>query len=79
MSNYNDLKPWFRDDIARVLMSIYFASLTSNSSSEINGDFRSGYAAAISGIAIGLGINPESFLVNDDLRLLREFSQRIPS
>lgn len=75
MSNVSNLKPWFREDIARVLISIYFTSLTSNPSDQINSDYRSGYAAAISGIAMGLGINPESFLINDDLKLLRGISR----
>ncbi len=75
MSNVIDLKPWFREDIARVLMSIYFASVTANSHASLNAEFRSGFAAALSSVAINIGVNPESFLAPEDIRLLRQSSR----
>ena len=32
MSNVSDIKPWFREDLARMLMSVYFASTPSGAS-----------------------------------------------
>lgn len=74
MSGVSDLKPWFREDIARVLMSIYFTSVAVNSNSETTAEFRSGFAAALSGVAINVGVNPESFLAPEDIKLLRQHS-----
>lgn len=66
----NNLKPWFRDDLARAIVSIYFSSVVSGK--PINDDYRKGFAAALSSVAIIVGINPETILQNEDLRLLRE-------
>lgn len=67
----DDLRPWFREDIARVLVSVYFASVTTNMHTTPNEDFRTGFASALSSIAIGIGINPESFLAPDDIKRLQ--------
>jgi hypothetical protein len=74
MYNAGDLRPWFREDIARVLMSIYFASAASNSRTSENDRYRSGFAAALSSVAINIGVNPESFLAPEDINLLRQNS-----
>ena len=68
----NNLKPWFRDDIARAMISIYFTSLISRPQKQINDEYRTGFAAALSSIAIIVGINPESILQSEDLQLLRD-------
>jgi hypothetical protein len=70
----NNLKPWFRDDLARVMMSIYFSTVMSRSGSAMNDEYRKGFAAALSSFAIVVGINPESILHSDDVQLLRENS-----
>jgi len=67
----SDLKPWFREDLARVLMSIYFTSVTARSGSSRTAEFRSGFAAALSSVAINIGVNPDSFLAPEDVNLLR--------
>ncbi|WKZ47694.1 MAG: hypothetical protein QY306_17970 [Anaerolineales bacterium] len=72
MSNFSDLKPWFREDIARILVSIYFASAASSSQSSINEAFRNGFATALSSVALNIGINPESFLAQEDITLIRK-------
>jgi hypothetical protein len=77
MSNINNLKPWFREDLTRVLISIYFTSLVSQPVNETNRDYRDGFAAAISSVAIGLGINPESLLTNNDLMSLRATTRQL--
>jgi hypothetical protein len=70
----SNLKPWFRDDLARVMMSVYFSSLMSRPHKEWDDEYRVGFAAALSSIAIIIGINPESILGSQDIGLLREFS-----
>lgn len=70
----NNLKPWFRDDIARAMISIYFSSVISGSEKHMNDEYRKGFAAALSSIAIVVGINPESILQSEDVQLLRRHS-----
>jgi hypothetical protein len=72
----NNLKPLFRDDIARTMMSIYFSSLISRSGKQASDDYRAGFAAALSSIAIAVGINPETILEHEDLGILRDFVGR---
>ncbi len=72
----NNLKPWFRDDIARAMMSIYFSSLISRPRQQMSDEYRTGFAAALSSVAIIVGINPESILQNEDLELLRNVSKQ---
>ncbi len=72
----NNLKPWFRDDLARAIMSVYFSSVISRSNKQSNDEYRAGFAAALSSMAIAIGINPESILENEDIRLLRETSKQ---
>lgn len=74
MSNHSDLKPWFREDIARGLISIYFTSKIASSPSVNNNAYRSGFATALSSIAIMVGINPEQVLEPDDIKLLRDLT-----
>ena len=68
----NNLKPWFRDDLARAIMSIYFSSMVASSGGQANADYRKGFTAALSSIAIIVGINPESILQREDIQLLQE-------
>lgn len=74
MSNISDLRPWFREDLARVLMSVYFASAISDSRTTPNDRYRNGFAAALSSVAINVGVNPETFLTPEDIVLLRQNS-----
>lgn len=76
MSNVNNVKPWFREDIARVLMSIYFASTSTNAIGLYNKEYRSGFASALSSVAIMIGVNPETFLSPDDINLLHQLMSR---
>lgn len=76
MPNVSDIKPWFREDIARTLMSIYFASAASGSyRSEDNDHYRVGFATALSSVALAVGVNPESFLAPEDVQLLKSSSR----
>lgn len=81
MSDTDNLRPWFREDIARVLMSVYFATATSSQSfqSAPNDEFRRGFASALSSVAINIGLNPESFLAPDDIARLQTGSAKYKS
>lgn len=76
----SDIKPWFREDIARTLASIYFASNPSLGPSPIGEGqerqseregYLTGFAAALASVALAVGVNPESFLSPEDLQRLR--------
>ncbi|MBK7448503.1 MAG: hypothetical protein IPJ47_03390 [Anaerolineales bacterium] len=71
----NDIKPWFRDDIARTLMSIYFASAANGTQRTDDDNYRVGFAAALSSVALAVGVNPESFLAPEDIQRLRSNSR----
>lgn len=76
MRNVSDIKPWFQEDIARTLMSIYFASISSSSiQSEEDEKFRVGFATALSSVALAVGVRPESFLAPDDIKLIKNSNQ----
>jgi hypothetical protein len=76
MSNVSNIKPWFREDIARVLMSIYFTSISSGANSEgASEHYRTGFASALSSVAIMVGVNPESFLDPKDIRLIQSVAR----
>ena len=76
MSNVSDIKPWFRDDIARTLMSIYFASASNGTQrTKENENYRVGFAAALSSVALAVGVNPETFLAPEDIQRLRSTSK----
>ena len=67
MSNVADVKPWFREDLARTLASIYFASQGGVTTVER----RIGFAAALSSVALAVGVNPETFLKPEDVQYLK--------
>ncbi len=77
MSNEGiDIKPWFRDDLARTLMSIYFASASNSAQRAGDADhYRAGFAAALSSVALAVGVSPESFLAPEDIQRLRTNSR----
>lgn len=55
------LKPWFREDLERMLQSVYFTSRVAevNLHSDADYQYRCGFLAALGSIAIMVGINPE--------------------
>ena len=73
MSNVSDIKPWFREDLARMLMSVYFASKSSLTPAPLpEGEgYSKGFAAALASVALAVGVNPESFLAPEDIQRLR--------
>lgn len=72
MSNVSNIKPWFREDIARILMSIYFAAASANQRACNDHRYSVGFAAALSSVALAVGVNPEAFLSPEDIQLLRK-------
>lgn len=71
-NNLSDIKPWFREDIGRTLMSIYFASKSGQRSAVSDQDYEAGFAAALASVALAVGVNPESFLAPEDVQALRK-------
>lgn len=72
MSNINTIKNWSREDMARTLMSIYFASITASGGQKIKeSDYQIGFAAALSSVALAVGVNPESFIAPEDIQRLK--------
>ncbi len=72
MSNLNTIKNWSREDMARTLMSIYFAVAANGSQrTEDNDHYRVGFAAALSSVALAVGVNPESFIAPEDIQRLK--------
>jgi len=63
----NNTKPWFRDDIIRILIGINLSSHASMTLDENSESFRRGFAVALASIAIAIGISPEKILQSDEL------------
>lgn len=72
MSNLNTIKNWSREDMARTLMSIYFAAATNGAQRTEDADrYRVGFAAALSSVALAVGVNPETFIAPEDIQRLK--------
>lgn len=67
MNNVADIKPWFRDDLERVLAGVYFAAQHGVSDRGV----RLGIALTLSALCVVLGIKPESILSPEDVQLLK--------
>lgn len=63
----NDIKPYFRDDLARTYSSVYFSAKMSRPGTE----YWYGFIAALSSVCLAVGVNPESFLSAEDVQLLK--------
>lgn len=59
------IKPWFVEDISQLLRSVYFSM--SAGGARNNPVFWSGVISTLTAIAIGVGIEPTSFLTEEDL------------
>ena len=71
MLESNNTKPWFRDDIVRILIGINLASRASMTKDNQSENFRQGFALALASVAIVIGVQPERILQSDDLALLQ--------
>jgi hypothetical protein len=57
-------------------MSIYFASAANGAQRTTDNEhYRVGFAAALSSVALAVGVNPESFLAPEDIQRLRSNSR----
>jgi len=58
----SEFKPWFREDIRRVLLGVNAASLSSGPTNRADA-YRAGFVAALASVAIVIGIRPEAILL----------------
>ncbi len=78
MRDTSDLKAWLREDIAKALMGVNAASRTTQYAGPNADAFREGFVAALVSIGIVFGVNPNGFLLPDDLESVqRLLSQQV--
>lgn len=70
MIDSHNTKPWFRDEIIRILIGINLSSKASKGQEHDADEFRRGFVLALASIAIVIGIQPGLVLQADDLGLL---------
>ncbi len=78
MRDTSDLKAWFREDIARVLMGVNAAAHAARSAQDDADSFHDGFVAALVSVALVIGVNPEGFLLPDDMERVQLALQRYP-
>ena len=76
MPSVADIKPRFaNDDIYPMLSSLYFTFCQMNPNRhDLN--YRAGFIAGLAAFALQVGLNPTSFLSENDLNLLRKAQSR---
>ena len=57
----SNTKPWFKDDIRRVLLGVNAASLSSGMHQ--HDGYRAGFVAALASVALVIGIEPKSLML----------------
>ncbi len=79
MSEPSDVKPWFREDISKILMGINTTSRISRPIVSDSDTFRDGFVMALASVGLVFGVKLEHFLLPDDLetvkRLIKHTSQ----
>ena len=78
MLESNNTRPWFCDEILRILIGINLSSRASTTLDKNATDFRRGFTLALASVAIVVGIRLEQILNSDDLILLETPSSREP-
>lgn len=71
MSNTNKSRLWFRDDLTRTLISIYFAAKSSQGKNT-DAQFQAGFTSALSSFALAVGVDPSAFLSPEDAARIQE-------
>lgn len=72
MSSVSDIKPWFRDTLQRVLLSLYFArKMTVNRNDRNSVLDWVGYLDGLAAVALHVGIDPGNFISRDDIELMK--------
>ena len=75
MRDASDLKPWFRDDIARILQGVNAASRIPQAESADEHAYRAGFVMALVSIGLAVGIKPEWILMPDDRTAVKHLLQ----
>ena len=57
----SEFKPWFKEDIRRVLLGVNAASLSSGNHQ--HDGYRTGFVAALCSVALVIGIEPKSLML----------------
>jgi hypothetical protein len=70
MRDTSDLRAWFREDIAKVLAGVNAASRSAGQTRLADDSFQEGFIAALTSVALTIGIRPENFLMSDDMERL---------
>ncbi len=70
MKDTSDLRVWFREDISKVLAGVNAASRSAGHVRPAGDPFQEGFLAALTSVALAIGIRPENFLMSDDLERL---------
>ncbi len=71
MAEPGDVKPWFREDITKVLMGVNTASRVSRSLDPGADAFHDGFVVALASIGLVFGVKLENFLLPDDLETVQ--------
>jgi hypothetical protein len=67
----SDVKPWFREDLSKVLMGINTTSRVSRPLASDIDTFREGFIVALASVGLVLGVRLECFLWPEDVETVR--------
>ena len=76
MRDPSETKPWFKDDLARVLLGVNAASRQATPTHVSDESYRAGFVAALVSVALVIGIKPEGFLLPEDTHFLQGTGHR---
>jgi hypothetical protein len=71
MSEPGDVKPWFREDISKVLMGINTTSRVSRPAAADMDMFREGFVVALASVGLVFGVKLETFLLPEDVETVK--------
>jgi len=66
MANVADIKPWFREDLARILRAVYFSAKQGG----LHGERLHGFVMCIGSLALMFGLAAGDVIAADDLYFL---------
>lgn len=81
MKNVSDIKPWYKNDIANTIRSLYFARKSSMQQlarlpQEEKDQQWLGALDGWSGVLLAVGINPETIFSQDDIQFMADMKKR---
>ncbi len=71
MSEPGDVKPWFREDISKVLMGINTTSRVSRPMDADMDMFREGFVTALASVGLVFGVKLDTFLLPEDVETVK--------